>query len=312
MSSSDVRVRTAILRDQQEFREDLIERGILIKTDVAGVYGRSASYEEVISGLNELITSFGRDRNTEVMRFPPVMSRKAFERSGFLKSFPQLAGSVHVFHGDHHQHAALLEQVEAGLDWEHHQAMTDVVLTPAACYPVYPTLAGTLPASGRSVDVRSYCFRHEPDDDPARMQSFRMREFVRLAEAQEVVLWRDLWLERGQEMLSLVGLEPTLAPAADPFFGPGARMLAASQREQSLKFELLVPVSSDSRPSPVLSVNYHQDLFGECFGIRTSEGAVAHTSCVGIGMERIALALFRKHGFVIDRWPSNIRGRLWT
>ena len=32
------------------------------------------------------------------------------------------------------------------------------------------------------MDVFSYCFRHEPSVDPARMQMFRMREFVRIGE----------------------------------------------------------------------------------------------------------------------------------
>ena len=37
---------------------------------------------------------------------------------------------------------------------------------------------------------------------------------------------------------------------------------------------------------------------------------MAHTSCVGFGLERIALALYRRHGFDRARWPSPVREAL--
>jgi len=51
-----------------------------------------------------------------------------------------------------------------GEDWMDRQAPTDVVLTPAACYPLYPMIArrGTLAPQGALFDLKSYCFRHEP------------------------------------------------------------------------------------------------------------------------------------------------------
>ena len=39
-----------------------------------GVYARTGAYEEVVQGLDRLITRH-RDPRTEVFRFPPVMSR---------------------------------------------------------------------------------------------------------------------------------------------------------------------------------------------------------------------------------------------
>ena len=44
-------------------------------------------------------------------------------------------------------------------------------------------------------------------------------------------------------------------------------MLAASQRDQKLKFELLVPITSQEKPTACLSFNYHQDHFGSLWGI---------------------------------------------
>jgi seryl-tRNA synthetase len=267
--------------------------------------------DDLLARLAARITVLGRQvAESEVMRFPPVISRRTAERCGYLHSFPQLLGSVHTFLGDHQQHAQLLEQVERGADWGSHQTLSDVVLTPAACYAVYPRASGTLPDGGRWVDVESWCFRHEPTRALERMQSFRMREFVRLADPTATLAWRDEWLERGLTFLRQLGLSPALAPANDPFFGPGARFMAASQRTQDLKFELLVPVAS--APSvAVVSCNYHVEHFGAAFAIRTPDGAVAHTACVGFGMERLALALLSAHGPDPDAWPAEVGQALW-
>jgi seryl-tRNA synthetase len=87
-------------------------------------------------------------------------------------------------------------------------------------------------------------------------------------------------------------------------------MLAASQREQALKFEVVVPILSEDAPTAVCSFNYHQDHFGKIFSIRTSDGAIAQTACLGFGMERVVMALFKTHGFVPSEWPSPVREML--
>jgi seryl-tRNA synthetase len=183
-------------------------------------------------------------------------------------------------------------------------------MAPASCYAIYPSAAGTLPAEGRTFDIRSFVFRHEPSDDPARMQIFRQREYVRVGTPDQALEHRDLWLRRGEEMLRAVGLDVEPVLANDPFFGRGGRVMAATQREQELKFELLVPVASTENRTAVASSNYHLDHFGLPFAIRTGDGGIAHSACIGFGLERIALALFRKHGFEPARWPENVRAVL--
>jgi seryl-tRNA synthetase len=69
-------------------------------------------------------------------------------------------------------------------------------------------------------------------------------------------------------------------------------------------------VGSDEQPTAIISLNYHQDHFGNIFGIRTADGATAHTACVGFGLERIALALFRQNGFDRARWSRSTREAL--
>lgn len=298
--------------NENTFLDQLLQHGLLISSPTTGIYGRSGVFEDVVSRLEDAITATGRDSGTEIMRFPPVVSRETTEQSGYMSSFPHLLGSVHAFTGKHRQHAELLQDIADHHDWGHHLSSTQVVMTPAACYPVYAVVAGTLPTGGRLVDVSSYCFRHEPSTDPARMQSFRMREFVRIADPATVQQWRDQWTVRGLDFLRSLGLQAVQAPANDPFFGPGGRLLAASQQEQNLKFELLAPVSSEQATTAVMSLNYHQDHFAHKFAIHTADGEIAHTACTGFGLERITLALFRAHGFDPAEWPAEVRRKLWS
>ena len=72
--------------------------------------------------------------------------------------------------------------------------------------------------------------------------------------------------------------------------------------------ELLVPICSTEKPTALVSCNYHEDHFGHAFEIRQADGAWAHTACVGFGLERIALALFKWHGFDVARWPAGVPG----
>jgi seryl-tRNA synthetase len=153
-------------------------------------------------------------------------------------------------------------------------------------------------------------FRHEPSDDPARMQIFRMREFVRIGTPEQALNHRNEWLRRAEEMLRAVGLDVQPVIANDPFFGRGGRVMAATQREQELKYELVAPIASKESPTAVASCNYHLDHFGIAFDIRTHDGAVAHSGCVGFGLERVALALFEKHGFEPAQWPPSVRNVL--
>ncbi|KVC64414.1 hypothetical protein WI72_08250 [Burkholderia ubonensis] len=294
-------------------RDALIDAGLLIATGVQGLFGRSERFERVVEALDAFVTRIGADQQAEVLRFPPAMSRVEFERSEYMKSFPQLAGTVHAFCGGEHEQQRVLQCLERGDDWTGSQKPTYVVMTPAACYPVYPVVAraGALPADGRLVDVFSYCFRHEPSLDPTRMQLFRMREYVRIGTPEQIVAFRRTWMERGTRMIDALRLPNAIDLANDPFFGRGGRIVANSQREQSLKFELLVPIEHDGRQTACLSFNYHMDHFGLLWGIRTATGDVAHTGCVGFGLERLTLALFRHHGFDLDAWPRDVRDVLW-
>ncbi len=72
---------------------DHLAEALFHKMGTDGVYARTALYEDMVERLAALITRH-REPGTEVMRFPPVMNRGQLEKSGYLKSFPNLLGCV--------------------------------------------------------------------------------------------------------------------------------------------------------------------------------------------------------------------------
>ena len=287
---------------------DSIAHALFRSMNIDGVYARTALYEQVIDGLSGLISRH-REPDTEVLRFPPVMSRRVLEKSGYLKSFPHLLGCVSCLQGSEAQIRNVVEQFDTGRDWVPALAAADLVLSPAACYPVYPLAAsrGHVPDGGLLFDVACDCFRREPSRHLDRLQSFRMREYVCIGTPDQVGGFRKQWMSRAQAIADRLGLTYRIEQASDPFFGRGGKLMATNQIEQSLKFELLIPLRSEEQLTACMSFNYHRDHFGTTWGLQSTAGGVAHTGCVAFGIDRLAVALFWTHGVDLAQWPAAVR-----
>jgi seryl-tRNA synthetase len=280
--------------DYDKLRTALLDEGLLVSSGVPGVYGRGASFVAVFDGLEAMVRRAVAEDRPESLRFPPVLPRELLDRNDYLVSFPHLAGTVSGF--------------PDGVS----ETATDLAMVPAACYPAYPAMAarGPLPAGGVTLDLgAAWVFRREPSPDPARMQAFHQREVVRLGEPATVAAWRDAWRDRAVALLRGLGLDAAASVATDPFFGRAGRLLARSQREQELKFEVLVRIAGPE-PTAVASFNYHQDHFAARYGVTMAAGGPAHTACLGFGLERITIALLVTHGLDVGSWPVRVRTEL--
>lgn len=297
--------------DTRQDRLDAVAGHLFRPMGAEGVYARTGLYEEVVEALGRLITR-QRDPRAEVFRFPPVMSRAQLQKSGYLNSFPNLLGCVSCLHGTEREIRALVDEGGPTGEWSDELKAADLILTPASCYPVYPIAAkrGVVPEGGYLFDVACDCFRREPSRDIDRLQSFRMREYVCVAEPERIQAFREHWIERAKGLADRLGLPYQVEIASDPFFGRAGQIMASSQKAQQLKFELTIPVLSEEKPTACMSFNYHQDHFGTTWDLRDASGAPSHTGCVAFGMDRLAVALFVTHGVDVAAWPATAREAL--
>lgn len=295
----------------EQYQKELVAAGLLVQTSVMGVYGRSGVFEDVLEAFDHFVRKQGQALNPEVMRFSPVIGRANYLKTTHIESFPNLIGSVHSFYGKEKDHLEMLRKIQDLEEWTDDLGPTDLMLTPAICYPLYPTAKDTvLNENGRTFDLMGFAFRHEPSVDPARMQTFRMHEFVRMGTPEQALGHRDFWLKKAEEIYQSLGIDAKPALANDPFFGRGGRAMVVSQLEQELKYELVVAITSEEKPTAIASSNYHLDHFSQPFNIRLANGEIAHTACFGFGLERTTLAMFKKFGFDVKAWPSETKSIL--
>lgn len=275
-----------------------------LPTAAPGVQLQPAAYEKLLGALRESIARLAADEPFERLVVPPVISRATIERAGFAASFPHLLGTVHSYTGSASEWRALAPLIAESGPWHARQEITDLVLLPAACYPVYATLTGQDLAAPVRYSVEAQCFRQEATAEPGRLRSFRMAELVTAGTPAHCQEWREHWLQRVADWLEGLGLKPSVELADDPFFGGGRKLYQAAQRAQELKFELRVPVA-DGLPQAIASANIHKDHFGEVFDF-TADGATGHTACTAFGLDRIALALLHAHGPRPVDWPPHL------
>src|ERR1700760_2850123 len=95
---------------------DAIAEALLLPTGIDGIYARTGTFEKVADGLAAFISTY-REPDTEVLRFPPVMSRRQIEKSGYLKSFPHFLGCVSCLGGAETDIRSAGERSGAGEGW---------------------------------------------------------------------------------------------------------------------------------------------------------------------------------------------------
>jgi hypothetical protein len=280
----------------------LVRAGWAVASRTAGTPAWTPAFERAVSDLQAL----NDDQVPGPVWYAPVMPLADAERAGYAESFLNLLGAVH----------ALPDQAPA--DPRPHPAAgggtraftpTGVVLIPAMCYHVYPSLADQTITEAARFDLSGYCYRNEKSHELGRLSAYRVRERVVIADADGALAWRDEELGRAAAFLRDLGLRVRVQSAADPFFGPGRRLMRAAQLEQELKFELIARLRDSDPGTALASANYHKDHFGSAFDIAIEGAGTAHSACLGFGLERIVLGLIHEHGDDRRNWPPMASGR---
>lgn len=291
-----------------DLRERLVEAGHVIPLPTKGLATFTSEFERVLRGVDRLVHEMEPVAGVVELGAPPFLPESSFVRTGYVRSFPQLLGSVDVFEGDSRDHRRLMSDLEAGEDWTSHLVPAHIDMLSAPCHTAYPMHSGQRLERPVVYDIHSRCWRHEPSDDPMRLMSFRMREKVLIGTSEQAQAHRADAMERGPRLLADLGLRVVSAVANDPFFGRVGKILVDGQRENELKFEFVCDVyGGDDGEIALGSANYHEDHFGVDFEMTGPGGEPAHSACVGFGLERVSIALFATHGMDPGRWPADVR-----
>lgn len=199
---------------------------------------------------------------------PALVDRAVLERAGYFEAFP--GGATMVEDGRY-------------------------ALQPAACYQCYAALAGgTVERAVLTLAGRCYRPHERAFTGATRLWEFTMREVVLIGSADWVDGERHAWTGRAAELARTMGLEFTVEPATDSFFGPASRGRRLLQQVKELKHEVRARAGRET--VAIASVNLHETFFGRRFDLRLADGQPAHSACAAFGLERWASAVLAQRG----------------
>lgn len=261
----------------------------------------------------------GQDFAPREYRYPTLISTSALAAGGYFASFPQHLMLVTRLHNDVDVYQGFQKSYgDAGLDPTVLDSCrnVDYCLPPTMCYHTFHQYKGrTLEADGvHVVTARGKSFRFEAAYATTleRLWDFTIREIVFMGQREEVLAARELFMRKIFAFMEELGLSGTCEVANDPFFGgsdTSARIW--SQRLLELKYELRLAVAP-GRTVAVGSFNFHDDLFGQKFGIDYGGEGTVRSACVGFGLERLVYAFLCQYGLDSDGWPAAVRQGVGT
>lgn len=214
------------------------------------------------------VRALARETGARELSCPALIERAVLERAGYFEAFPE--GATVVGDGRY-------------------------LLQPAACYHCYARLAG-METGPTALTLAGRCYRpHEASFTGAtRLWEFTMREVVIIGDSRWIDTERRQWTDRAAGLARTLGLDVTVEPATDPFFGAPSRGRKLIQQLKELKHEVRARVGNET--VALASINLHESFFGHRFDVRLAGGGPAHSACAAFGLERWAAAVLAQRG----------------
>lgn len=253
--------------------------------------------------IEALLAEIANDEAMPEWRVAPGLDFATLARARYFDSFPQWLTAAGHLSSDPDALESLARSPDPARAAAHSLEPAGCALSPALCYHAYARLAGSAIETQR-LTVQGTCWRHEGERlaPLERGWAFTMRELIVVGDQGEVHALCSRGTELARALARALDLDCDIVPASDPFFAPTARGRALLQRVKGLKHELRLDIGA-GRTVAAASFNDHEHFFGECFDIRTTDGALASSGCVAFGIERWVLAFLVAHGPSADAWP---------
>jgi len=250
------------------------------------------------TALDSEFLRWGKEIGAVDHRYPTLIPTASLAPVAYLKSFPHLATFALTADRNPETLTKLSTAGEADISSELTEPISQL-LTPAACYHIYPRLAGQNLAEPKFVTTRCQCHRREEFYLPLQRQwCFEMRELVCLGDEETVANFIEDCQQRIDALARRLGIQADWKIASDPFFDPAADPKALAQQLAPSKYELCL-----DNGLAIGSTNRHRSFFGESYDIRLDEKPVS-SACVAFGIERWLYAMATTHGPLISAWPA--------
>jgi seryl-tRNA synthetase len=245
-------------------------------------------------------------------QFPSLVGADALDRCKYIRSFPHSLTFVSHLRED----LDLIQEFARAARWNGEDlecpreslSRIECLLAPSVCFHWYAWLRDSRLLEPRSITAIGKCFRYESGNLKTleRLWDFTMREIIFVGPREFVLDQRQKAVDDTVTLFDEWGLSFEIKSATDPFFIEDYSSQTIFQSAFELKYEARASLPYKGDTLAVGSFNYHQDFFGRSFNISGESGEALHTSCVGFGLERLALAFLAQYGLDLGRWPEAV------
>jgi len=189
---------------------------------------------------------------------------------------------------------------------DNHFEKSEYGLQPAVCDNCYYALSNLKSYKNTVYTTYNKVFRNENSESGSldRLLSFSVRDIMFVGDKQFVLEIRQKLIDEIKKFLTKTGLNCSIEVANDPFF-IGNIDKKLFQESFELKYEILALIPFLKKKIAIGSINFHLDTFGKAFNINNNKKKI-FSGCIGIGFERLLLALYSQHGTNIKFWPKNL------
>ncbi len=282
-----------------------------------GFFAFQGLFLKVFHAINRQIKRTADELNAIEQEYPTVWPIDLYKKINYFFEFPQQVILCATVKNEFEVRKKFAEKYSKDkpyttIEMDSLFEKSSYGLESAVCDCCYYSLAGTRDQPNAFYTCYNKVFRNEnsPTKQLDRLTNFTVRDIMFVGEKRFALESRQILIDKLSEFLSSLHLNCKIETANDPFFMNKAAMKSVFQNSNNLKYELLAAIPHQKKDLAVGSINYHMDMFSSAFEIKVPSGSLAHSGCIGIGMERLAFALYCQHGVEVSCWPEKVRSFL--
>lgn len=278
-----------------------------------GFYSFQGDVLRVLHALNHSVQKMAAEFDAVEQEHPAVWPVRLFKMIDYFREFPQQMILCAPVKDDFKSRSEFSKRFGNDVDFDTvpmNELMADAKygLQPAVCDCCYYTLEGAKNLQNGFYTTANRVFRNESSatNQLDRLTNFTVRDIMFVGNEEFVLESRQNIIERLSKFITSLGVNAKIETANDPFFANESAMKSVFQNVHRLKYELLAYIPHLDKEIATGSINLHTDFFGRAFDIEAADGSVAHSGCIGVGMERMTYALFCQHGADLKDWPKPV------